>query len=997
MTAEIGRRRAPFWLAVLWLGVYGATAGAVSEPTPTVDVRLRTGVAAGSTVTVQATAGVKLIDRTPGARPAAAKQGPASVGETFAEEIAIELPGYVVARPTVVDAHDALVSVVRIEPAGDHTTVAIAVRQPVSYTISRPSAFGEFSVEIKPRTTRVTKDGQRRQSPDVTRPRDPDEVAVDAQSLSFDQNSNVLVATGSVTITRGAMVLQADEVHYDRTNGTADARGNVKITDPEGTVEGDSAHISIDDETGWVDEARTRMEPAGYSVACERLDKRGGPLYGVTDGTFTTCNCSPLERTAWSIKGHKTDIRLDGMAVLKNASFRVLDVPVLWFPIFAFPANTDRESGLLFPRLSYSKRRGFQYEQPFYWAIDKSQDATVAIDVETEARLGVIGEYRYALSKTASGQFTAAYFNESIRKNKKLYEPTNPVGAPVDVGEDRFAIAGRHRAALGPGSKFYLDMLAVSDDAFFREINTFGFTAEQETSPRSQRYTTSKMGILNTWDEGYLQAQVKYNQDLINPQDLTPQQLPRVEGSQSMPLLADRVVARLAGNFTDFQRVDGFDGLRLHVVPDLFVPLPFGRYLSGSLTGRVRETGYWLTDNAQVALIDPLPNCIFLLPRDRKPGKTCTVDNVSVARHFSQLDGLSPLNSLRSQFSGEVTGRLGTELSRVYSLANGKLRHSIEPEVQYLWVPDVNRPVHDRVIPCRRNAKGRPLPGQVPGENCDATVFTEGYLFDRDDAINQRNFVSWGLTTRLLWRDLTGPEMTADDSDDATDTATPPVRELFRATLTHGYDFSRRLVGRSHASDVDIGARISPVSWLSARYDATVSFETRSIRGQTVTLALREPNYKGPGSHTVQLPSQIEVRYGYIADGVNKLSDQNPSVQNLLAQAGSHSAGINAYLRLGNYAGIFGTAAYDFNPVIGAEQGPHFVDWSLFLRLISRCDCWSVDFGVHERTNEKPLDDRQFRVQFTLVGLGSFGRGAAANWIGFGPNGPSRSLGGGFQ
>jgi LPS transport system D/LptA/(LptD N-terminal domain) LPS transport protein len=993
MTAETGLRRAPWrraarrscgrvlvWAPALLLALLSSVQGA--EPL-TVDVQVRSGVAAGSNVVFQAASGIRILDRTPGARPATAGQGPASVGETFTEEITLELPGYAVPRPTIVEVRDALVSLVRVETRDDVTTVAIAVRQPVSYTVTRPNGLGEFTVEVRPRTTKVA-GGQRRHDPSVTRPRDPDEIAVDAENLAFDQDTNTLVATGNVTITRGDMTLQANEVRYDRTNGTADAKGNVRLTDPEGVVEGDSAHVSIEEETGWVDHARTRLDPPGYSVACERLEKRGGPLYGVTDGSFTTCKCGALAPPSWSLKGKQTDIRLEGMAVIKNATFRLLDVPVLWFPVFAFPANTDRQSGFLLPRVSFSKRRGFQWQQPFYWAIDKSHDATISVDVETNARIGVMGEYRYALSQRAQGQFTAAYFNEANRRQETLYEPTNPAGETVDVNENRFAVAGTHRQAVPGVGRFYLDMLAVSDAAFLREINTFASPGQQDGSLRTLRYTTSKAGFLRTWQQGYLQTQVKYNQDLINPQELVPQQLPRIEGEHSVPVFGDRVVARMAGNLTYYQRDAGFDGTRVHFAPDVFVPLPLGPYLSGSVVGRIRETAYFLTDAEQTALVQPDAD-------------------VPLGIRFRRAPELARLATTRSQFSGEVSARIATALARVYTVGNlGKLRHSIEPELQYLWIPDIDRPVRQRQLgPCGA--------GDVAGVTCRATLFSEGYLFDRDDAINERNFASWGLSTRLLWRELSAAERTIDPADDAADTATPAVREILRASVTHGYDLSRALVGASHASDIDVGARLSPLPWVSFKYDATLSLERGRVRGQTVGLAIREPNYKPPGTRALQLPAQFDVRYGFIADEVNKLADRDPEVQRLLSRPGSHSVGANMYLRLGDYFGLFGSASYDFNPVrttVRDAQGnptlrvldPHLVDWSVFLRFISRCDCWSIDVGVREHTNEAPLDDRQFRVQFTLIGLGSFGRGASPNLIGFGPTGQSRNglIGGGF-
>src|SRR5205814_5891289 len=79
------------------------------------------------------------------------------------------------------------------------------------------------------------------------------EVAVDAESLSYERETNTLVARGGVTLTRGDTTLTADEVRYARTNGIAEARGHVVITDPEANITGDFAHLNLDDESGRVE------------------------------------------------------------------------------------------------------------------------------------------------------------------------------------------------------------------------------------------------------------------------------------------------------------------------------------------------------------------------------------------------------------------------------------------------------------------------------------------------------------------------------------------------------------------------------------------------------------------------------------------------------------------------------------------------------------------------------------------------------------------------
>jgi len=82
------RRHAPFprlTLAALLLAL-AASAGLAAE------VRVLSGPGSASTITVGAAPDVEIQDRTPGAQPAAAGQGPASIGQTFSGEIALFLP-----------------------------------------------------------------------------------------------------------------------------------------------------------------------------------------------------------------------------------------------------------------------------------------------------------------------------------------------------------------------------------------------------------------------------------------------------------------------------------------------------------------------------------------------------------------------------------------------------------------------------------------------------------------------------------------------------------------------------------------------------------------------------------------------------------------------------------------------------------------------------------------------------------------------------------------
>jgi LPS-assembly protein len=998
-----------------WIEV-GRAAGAAE-----VQVRSRgTGASAITTVAVQTSPSVRVVDRTPGAMPAAAGAGgPASRGVTFGGEVRLSLDGAVLGREAAVEVADDLVSSVRMFPELDGATVVVFVRRPVTYSVSQPSGAGEVTIELRGRRLTVAAEPPVRTTPGVLPgleappPPSAAQVALDAAEVTYDRETDTLIARGGVTLTRGEFSLRADEVRYDRTNGVAEASGDVVMTDPDATLEGEAAYVDLVDETGWIEDVEADMTLSRYILSAGRLTKRGGPIYRVTDGIFTTCRCGGLEKPSWSIAGERTDVELGGLGVVRNATLRVKDVPVAWLPVFAFPANNERQSGFLMPRFGFSNRRGFQYEQPFFWAINKSADLTVGLDVETEARIGALGEFRYLLSKKAQGNFSWAYYNESIRKADASRTVT-PTGVETDAPENRYIVAGHHEQPFYGKSQYYLDVFNVSDDTVLREVDNLTSVVEGNLRLRSTRFTRSRTGLVKTWNGGVVQVEPAYYQDLINPQELVPQPLPRLRAQQQMPFLGGRVIGRVQGSMDYFLREEGFDGARFNVAPELVVPFRWGRWVNGSVSGLVRETAYQLGNEEQIALA----------------ARQASNDPSSIARSYFVSPRLPALDKTHTRETAEVSARLGTELSRVYDFPHfgfSRLRHSIEPETRYLYVPEVDPQLYTLRKPnCR-----------TPGRAC-TTLFSRGFLFDELDAINERNFFSYGFTTRLLARtarpakplprppvvesedqredvgtdsaddgildgdeeeavweegeddeeDWTSPEQRDEDAERGIVRPEGDVRELLRFSLLHGADVTRRLVDDSHFSDIDYMLQLRPIYWFGLNYSGTVNFEEERLLAQVVGFSFREPGWR-PARNSLQVPSGVSVNYRFVEENVNEnrsgLSPTSPEVL-LFQNTGVDQVTGSVYLRLGDYFGFGYLGRYVFNTVTVFNQelaardfGPGFIEQVYLFRILSRCDCWAIDFAFQDRAD---TDERLFRVQLTLVGLGSTGQGSTGRTFG---------------
>jgi len=475
-------------------------------------------------------------------------------------------------------------------------------------------------------------------------------VRVEADSLLYDERQNTVSASGNAVVTKGETTMKADTITVNRAANALNAQGNVVVTDPQGRIEADSLQFELEDETGTIKEGTVRLPRHQYVLTGKLLQKSYGQTYHIEDGAFTTCRCEDFDQADWSVRGETIDVDLRGKGEVKGGTFRVRGVPLVYLPYGVVPVRNDRQSGLLFPDFGFSSKRGFVWHQPFYWDINRSYDFTLTTDLETAARVGIWGEFRYAPSRLTEGQFSASYFNEQIR---------GP--ATTSTSTDRWSITGTHRQRLSDTAQMYSDFFFVSDDLFLREIshNALNLPSTGDSADwnlRTRRFTDSRAGGVKTWDNAMLRSEAIYYQDLQQDQNFAFQVLPRVQFQGHQRFWHDRLEASIALQGDNFYRNKGYGGQRFDIAPSLSLPFHWRDYLFGNVRVTGRETVYHLT---------------------------------------SQDAGLSALTTpdLRGNRTREVVqieANMGTRFSRAFDVNWGrflKLQHVVEPEVSYLYVP----------------------------------------------------------------------------------------------------------------------------------------------------------------------------------------------------------------------------------------------------------------------------------------------------------------------
>lgn len=217
----------------------------------------------------------------------------------------------------------------------------------------------------------------------------------------------------------------ADEIEWNITTGDATASGNVLVSTPDSRISAERAVLNTRTKLGTFytaygiaalgergEEDRTMfgaMEPDVYFYG-EAIDKIGLDKYRIHKGGFTTC-VQPTPR--WEIVSSTATINLGDYAILKNAVMQVKDVPVFYLPVLYYPIQEDdRATGFLIPTYGNSTYAGQSLSNAFFWAIDRSQDATIFHNWYFSRGQAIGGEYRYVSGPGSEGSFRTNWLNQ---------------------------------------------------------------------------------------------------------------------------------------------------------------------------------------------------------------------------------------------------------------------------------------------------------------------------------------------------------------------------------------------------------------------------------------------------------------------------------------------------------------------------------------------------------------------------------------------------------
>lgn len=315
--------------------------------------------------------------------------------------------------------------------------------------------------------------------------------------------------TGAVELERGDTTIYADSVEYFEDDDRAIATGNVVVIQGTNRIAADRAEFNTHTQLGTfyrasgiatVRQGRQRGGgglTGGISVPQmsqdndvyyfgETVEKVGVKKYKISNGGFSTC-VQPTPR--WDLTADTIILNIDHYTLLRQALLNVKGVPMMYLPILYYPTkDEERATGFLIPTYGISTIRGQSIHNAFFWAINRSQDATFLYDWFSKAGNGTGGEYRYNMGRGNDGRLTMYSLDQ------KATTLTNSDGSQTVRGASRSFTANgsasqtlphnfRARAqvdyfsSLQTNQTFYTDLTAATNNTRRYSANVYGMLA----------------------------------------------------------------------------------------------------------------------------------------------------------------------------------------------------------------------------------------------------------------------------------------------------------------------------------------------------------------------------------------------------------------------------------------------------------------------------------------------------------------------------------------
>ncbi len=318
-------------------------------------------------------------------------------------------------------------------------------------------------------------------------------VLLDAKVMERDLDKKVTILEGQVQVIFNQQILNCDRAEIYWEKDLIIAKGRLTIQTPTAYIEGDRAELNTKTNKGKIINGYVR---SGQVVLEGKvIEKLNDKEFIADDAYYTACTTCP---PSWSFTGSKIKAEIGGYAYIDNSILRIVDVPVFWLPYIVVPLKSKRQTGLLVPAWNYSEEDGASFTIPFFWAINRSQDATLSARYYTRRGEFFKSEYRYVLSQESEGAFNFGLLRDRVFKEEPRLQ------GKVDGDYYRWFGSYKHYFKLPNG---YVSRAKINTSSDIMYANDFPEDFPLEGEPALENRTS----LAKNFEKVHLSADITYN------------------------------------------------------------------------------------------------------------------------------------------------------------------------------------------------------------------------------------------------------------------------------------------------------------------------------------------------------------------------------------------------------------------------------------------------------------------------------------------------------
>jgi len=233
----------------------------------------------------------------------------------------------------------------------------------------------------------------------ATLPQPGEPAKVQANTLAYDNRTQLISAEGRVVMEYAGYRLECDELRYQQRTGDLVCAGNVLVVDPSGTqYRAEKVEVTDGMKEAFI-QSLTLTTTSGATVTARDVRFSSELKTVLDEASYSPCGLCIDEKgrkIGWRVKAARLVQDAETKTIyFEQPSLEVLGVPVAWLPWLSLPDPTKKQStGFRLPSVNYKGEYGARLTTPFFIAAGDDSDILLSPSLMTRQGLLMAAEYQ---------------------------------------------------------------------------------------------------------------------------------------------------------------------------------------------------------------------------------------------------------------------------------------------------------------------------------------------------------------------------------------------------------------------------------------------------------------------------------------------------------------------------------------------------------------------------------------------------------------------------